>query len=94
MSKISNNPFKKTLVAIVVIIIVALVFGCGFFQISKSRTFQFFGVLIDHVDTNQKVIGQSAEEYPNQLDAIIAGGHEVGNHSFIGAEIEITNQII
>jgi peptidoglycan/xylan/chitin deacetylase (PgdA/CDA1 family) len=133
----SKTSCKKILPLIGAGIIVVLLMAYGLFRVSKLRDFQFFGDLVSHVETNEKVvaltfddaptgytdevldileekdikatfyvIGESAEKYPDQLSAIIEGGHEVGNHSyshehfllksrsFISNEIEMTNQIL
>ena len=53
---------------IIIILALSLVFfaiiGCGLFQISKSRTFQFFGELNNHVNTNQKIIALTFDDAP------------------------------
>jgi chitin deacetylase len=50
-----------------VIFIVTTIFVVGFllFQISKSRTFQFFGELIARVNTNQKVVALTFDDAPS-----------------------------
>lgn len=119
-----------------------LLFGCalayGLLQLSRSRTFQFFGGIIHHVDTREKrvaltiddgpepgrteellsvlrrhdaratffLIGADIERHPELARAIVAAGHQIGNHSFshrrmvfksaefIRTEVERTNHAI
>ena len=107
-------------------------------QVSKSRTFQFFGQLVSRVNTSQKVVALTFDDGPTtkgtdeilaildeehikatffviggeletNLDAgkkIVAGGHELGNHtyshvrmllvspSFVEQEVEHTDKLI
>ena len=133
------TKFHKWLIIkyIVVPILGIGVIAVGLFQVSKSRTFQFFGGLTSSVHTDQKVvaltfddapteytsvvlsilsgygvkatfyaIGKNIESYPEETQAIIAGGHELGNHSyshtrmvlksltFITNEIEKTSDLL
>jgi peptidoglycan-N-acetylglucosamine deacetylase len=46
------------------LLLLALI-GVGLFQISKSRTFQFFGGLTHHVVTNDKVIALTLDDGPS-----------------------------
>jgi peptidoglycan-N-acetylglucosamine deacetylase len=60
-------------IAIVLLIIFLLVVLCVFFQISKSRTFQFFGGLIYRVNTNNKVVALTFDDAPSEYtDKVIA----------------------
>jgi peptidoglycan-N-acetylglucosamine deacetylase len=40
--------------------------GFGLFELSKSRTFQFFGELTSRVDTNQKVVALTFDDAPTE----------------------------
>lgn len=128
---------KKALLSILLVIIIfAGVFTAGL-KVSNSRSFQFFGEIIQRVETQEKVVALTFDDGPtnktgeilellNDLDVkatffvtgreleenfeegkkIVLAGHELGNHtyshkrmvlkspSFIGREIELTNQLI
>lgn len=129
---------KKILFVFAIIIFVLLSVCYGLFQISKSRTFQFFGEIYPRVETDKKIValtfddgptkkhtdeilqilrdenvkatfyvmGSGIAENPGELEKIIAGGHEIGNHtynhermflvspSFVKSEIETTDELI
>jgi peptidoglycan/xylan/chitin deacetylase (PgdA/CDA1 family) len=128
---------SKKLVTATLAVCLILLAGYLLLQLSKSRTFQFFGHITSHIITNKKVvaltfddaptqytddvlgilqkkevkgtfyvIGQNAEKFSDKMKDIIAGGHELGNHSyshqrmvfksqkFIHDEIEKTNTLI
>jgi peptidoglycan-N-acetylglucosamine deacetylase len=60
-------------ITIVLSIILLLVVLYGLFQISKSRTFQFFGELIYRVNTNSKVVALTFDDAPSEYtDRVIA----------------------
>jgi chitin deacetylase len=40
--------------------------GYGLLQLSKSRTFQFFGGLVSHVDTEKKVVALTFDDAPTE----------------------------
>lgn len=119
-------------------VVAALALAYGGFQVSRARTFQFFGVLVPRVNTQEKavaltfddgpapaateevlallreenvkatffVIGAELERHPGAGRALVAAGHELGNHSyshkrmvlktpgFIASEIERTDALI
>jgi chitin deacetylase len=53
---------KKKLAALVIILLLALVYLL--FQISRSRTYQFFGEIIPRVNTSQKVVALTFDDGP------------------------------
>lgn len=54
------------MVRLVSTIVFLFLVGYGLFQISKSRTFQFFGEITSHVDTNQKVVALTFDDAPSE----------------------------
>ena len=127
---------KKRIALIAVVLI--LVVSVGLRQVSRSRTFQFFGEIIPRVDTSQKIValtfddgptpqatdqilailsemnvratffvtGAELEQNLEQGKKLVAGSHELGNHSyshvrmffvtpsFVKQEIESTDKLI
>lgn len=64
---INNNSMRifKKAVVILIILLLIIALACYFlFQISKSRTFQFFGGLISRVETSQKVVALTFDDAP------------------------------
>lgn len=59
------KPYQKILIVSVAILVALFLLAHLLFQISKSRTFQFFGTLIDQVDTNEKVIALTFDDGPS-----------------------------
>lgn len=55
---------KKTISIFVIILVVLLLVGYLLFQLSKSRTFQFFGELTSRVETNKKVVALTFDDAP------------------------------
>ncbi len=55
---------KKIAIYFLLPLIIFAVVGYGLFRISKSRTFQFFGTLVDRVETNQKVVALTFDDAP------------------------------
>lgn len=61
--------FKR--VAYAVVIITLLLFG--FFKLIKSRSFQLFGNIISHVNTNEKVVAITFDDGPSEYtDSVIS----------------------
>jgi peptidoglycan-N-acetylglucosamine deacetylase len=54
----------KKIIIPIVILFVLIVIGFSLFQISKSRTFQFFGWLTSRVTTDQKVVALTFDDAP------------------------------
>lgn len=57
---------KKIIIILGVLILALLLVVFGLFQISKSRTFQFFGVLVHRVNTDQKVVALTFDDGPTE----------------------------
>lgn len=55
---------KKRLIFLLAILIVFVLIAVGLFQISKSRTFQFFGEIYPRVETSQKVVALTFDDGP------------------------------
>lgn len=55
---------KKYIIVPLVLILLLVGLGYGTLQLMDSRTFQFFGGLVDHVDTNQKVVALTLDDAP------------------------------
>lgn len=55
---------KKVFVYSFAILVVLLLSGYGLFQISKSRTFQFFGSIVSRVDTEDAVVALTFDDGP------------------------------
>ncbi len=64
LSSSSSVMYKKR--AIIASILAAIwLLGYGILQLSKSRTFQFFGWLMDHVTTDQKIVALTFDDAPS-----------------------------
>ncbi len=57
---------KKLAILVIILLNVFLISAYGLFQLSKSRTFQFFGGLVDRVETNKKVIALTFDDAPTE----------------------------
>ncbi len=57
---------KKLAILVIILLNVFLISAYGLFQLSKSRTFQFFGGLVDRVETNEKVIALTFDDAPTE----------------------------
>lgn len=55
---------KKLLIICFTVIIVVLTSCYSIFQISKSRTFQFFGEIVPRVETNEKIVALTFDDGP------------------------------
>ncbi|WP_433747229.1 polysaccharide deacetylase family protein [Falsibacillus pallidus] len=63
---------KKKLMIIAVTLIILLLLLFGLYKLMNARTFQFFGGLTDHVDTNQKVVALTFDDGPTEnVDEIL-----------------------
>lgn len=85
--------------ALLLVIVVAALYGL--FQVSKSRTFQFFGELTARVDTNEKVVALTFDDAPTEFtpdvldilrDKQISGtfyaiGQQIAAHPELAAQI-------
>jgi peptidoglycan-N-acetylglucosamine deacetylase len=57
---------KKKFLILSLSILTMLAAAYGLFQVSRSRTFQFFGGLTSRVETNQKVIALTFDDAPSE----------------------------
>ncbi len=64
---------KSLFVIISSIIILLLTSGYILFQVSKSRTFQFFGGITHRVNTNEKVIALTFDDAPTKYSDEVVG---------------------
>ncbi|MBP9690792.1 polysaccharide deacetylase family protein [Candidatus Woesebacteria bacterium] len=55
---------KKKIIISFALIVLLLFTGYGLLQISKSRTFQFFGEIVPRVETNEKVVALTFDDGP------------------------------
>lgn len=64
--KPSFSPAMKYISRLLAVVVVLI--GClySLFQISKSRTFQFFGEIIPRVETDKKVVALTFDDAPTQ----------------------------
>lgn len=77
-------------IAIVIFIIILLLFGT--YKLMNARTFQIFGGLTNHVETNQKVVALTFDDGPTknvqQILPLLDKYHAKGTFFLIGNEIE------
>jgi peptidoglycan-N-acetylglucosamine deacetylase len=55
---------RKLILIAVSLSILLIVLGFFLFQISKSRTFQFFGTLVSRIETDEKVVALTLDDAP------------------------------
>lgn len=99
---------------VLVVLVTLLLAGVATYQLTKSRSFQLAGDLVQRVETPEKVValtfddgptpgytqevlgilaehdakatfyltGGACDDSPELLDAVIAAGHELGNHTY------------
>lgn len=60
---------RKLLLALTVVLIALIASLYGLFQVSKSRSFQFFGDIVDRVDTNQRIVALTFDDAPTEFTA-------------------------
>src|SRR3982751_4313908 len=77
------------------LVIAAFIIGAfvALWQISRSRTFQFFGQLIPRVNTSQKVVALTFDDGPTpdatgQILSVLDQEHVRATFFVIGAELE------
>ncbi|WP_372665633.1 polysaccharide deacetylase family protein [Amycolatopsis kentuckyensis] len=63
---------RKWTIAVAVVLVVLLAGAVTLFEISKSRTFQFFGTLVNRVETTEKVVALTFDDGPDP-----AGTHAI-----------------
>lgn len=90
---------KKFFIPLLLVLVVLVVLGL--FELSKSRTFQFFGVLINRVNTDEKVVALTFDDGPTEYTKEVLGildekdikatffliGNQLEKHQDIGKEI-------
>ncbi len=89
------NAYMQKLVvmsAVAGIILMLSLVGYGFFRVSKSRTFQFFGGLVHRVNTSEKVIALTFDDGPNpyatEILNILKQKNVKATFFLIGSELE------
>ena len=87
--KMLNKWVKALLVTVIAVIAVTAVA----FQISKSRTFQFFGEIVPRIDTRQKVVALTFDDGPTPgvTEEVLSILNEAGVKAtffVIGADLE------
>ncbi len=83
---------KQAKIGLAVVVGVIAIFAAGF-QISKARTFQFFGEIVPRVNTQQKIVALTFDDGPTPggTDAILAILNAEGVRAtffLIGAQME------
>ena len=89
MPRIRSKTKLVALVSVVLIIICLI----ALWQISRSRTFQFFGELIPRINTSQKIVALTFDDGPtvdatDQILAILAEQNIKATFFVIGADLE------
>src|SRR3954463_10449644 len=56
---------RKWTIAVAVVLVVLLAGAFTLFEISKSRTFQFFGTLVNRVETSEKIVALTLDDGPD-----------------------------
>jgi len=74
------------------IFIILFVCGYAWLFLIKSRTFQFFGILVNHVDTDQKIVALTFDdapgEYTDEVLDLLASKNIPATFYTIGQSIE------
>lgn len=83
---------KRIIIISSIVIIFLMGIGYGLFEISKSRTFQFFGGLVEKVETTEKLVALSFDDgpglYTDEILTILRDENVKGTFYLIGNEIE------
>lgn len=58
---------RKLLLVLTLVLALLLATLYGLFQVSKARSFQFFGELVDRVETSQKVLALTFDDAPTEF---------------------------
>lgn len=67
-----KKNYKKILLIFFISLLCIIILGYGLFQVSKLRTFQFFGGITAKVETEKKVVALTFDDAPSpQTDAIL-----------------------
>lgn len=99
---LASRRVRKRAIGVTVVLVVVLGLGCGGLRVADSRSFQFFGRIVDRVDTTDKVVALTFDDGPDPagtrtiLDTLAARqvpatffliGRELGAHPELGREI-------
>lgn len=57
---------KNTICILFIYIITIFIIGYGLLLLSKSRTFQLFGNIINHIDTDKKIVALTFDDAPSE----------------------------
>lgn len=83
---------KKKVILSFALILLLLFTGYGLFQISKSRTFQFFGEIVPRIETNEKVVALTFDDGPTEYTKDVLNNLEGKNIKatffVVGSELE------
>jgi len=66
-----NMNIRKRISILLIAISIFLISGYGLFQISKSRTFQFFGEIVPRVETDKKVVALTFDDGPTEHTRVV-----------------------
>lgn len=83
---------RKSLIGILVLLLLTAA-ATGLFQVSKSRTFQFFGQIVPRVNTSEKVVALTFDDGPttiatNEVLNVLADKQVKATFFVIGGELE------
>ncbi|HKE55684.1 MAG TPA: polysaccharide deacetylase family protein [Pyrinomonadaceae bacterium] len=83
----------KKIISLGIAVLLILVSGVVLWQISRSRTFQFFGRLVARVETSQKVVALTFDDGPtpdatSRILATLEQEHVRATFFVIGGELE------
>ncbi|GHG42100.1 MULTISPECIES: polysaccharide deacetylase family protein [Amycolatopsis] len=62
---LKSRRARKRAIVVASVLVVVLAGAVTLFEVSKSRTFQFFGTLVDRVDTTEKVVALTFDDGPD-----------------------------
>jgi peptidoglycan/xylan/chitin deacetylase (PgdA/CDA1 family) len=69
---LKSRRARKWTIVVASVLVVVLTGAVVLFEVSKSRTFQFFGTLVDRVDTTEKIVALTFDDGPDP-----AGTHAI-----------------
>ncbi|MEU4250676.1 polysaccharide deacetylase family protein [Amycolatopsis sp. NPDC026612] len=61
---LNSRRARKRAIVVASVLVVVLAAAFTLFEVSKSRTFQFFGSLVDRVDTTEKIVAITFDDGP------------------------------
>ncbi|MBE8519731.1 polysaccharide deacetylase family protein [Amycolatopsis sp. H6(2020)] len=62
---LKSRRARKWTIIVASVLVVVLAGAVTLFEVSKSRTFQFFGTLVDRVDTTEKIVALTFDDGPD-----------------------------